>query len=411
MIEIILFTKGRDPNMIKYEFYYDESEHSRKINYKTVSADNYYDNFVTMIVGWSSVKNTVLQKHTNFEEKYTDRKDRNGEIKSKMLSQKQFSNGFASLNKQNAQFINDFLSIFNEDTYIYFSVYSKIEYLVLQLFQNYSNSFSFNAEAMKYSITKALVMYRPLEIINCIYESPNDFLEQLKKFFRDRIEINKSNLKLKRVETREFQNILFVLNYISYNPKLDWDYHMPFVGFKKYLKEKDIQDYTLLIDKEGEEEKESKTLKSALEVGLDNSYEANSIEIQGLRIADMLAGIISKLMKGLNDSFKYQSIDDGINKKILDTSWFELNEVKLELYKKLYRIICEWQPAWYKAYSGIYSDDLVVFIALLKFMNHFESVEELQKDKDKQGEYFNTFACNQLIEYFNKRSFNCSFNL
>lgn len=348
MIEIILFMKGRDPNMLKYEFYYDESEHSRKINYKTVSADNYYDNFVTMIVGWSSEKNTVLQKHTNFEEKYTDRKDRNGEIKSKMLSQKQFSKGFASLNKQNAQFINDFLSIFDEDTHIYFSVCSKIEYLVLQLFQNYSNTFPFNAEAMKYSITKALVMYRPLEIINCIYESPNDFLEQLKKFFRDRIEINKSNLNLKRVETREFQNILFVLNYISYNPKLDWDYHMPFVGFKKYLKEKDIQDYTLLIDKEGEEEKESKTLKSALEVGLDNLEEANSIEIQGLRIADMLAGIISKLMKGLNDSLKYQSIDDGINKKILDTSWFELNEVKLELYKKLYRIICEWQPAWYK---------------------------------------------------------------
>ena len=42
--------------MSKYEFYYDETEHSRKINYKTVSAENYYDNFVTMIVGWSSEK-------------------------------------------------------------------------------------------------------------------------------------------------------------------------------------------------------------------------------------------------------------------------------------------------------------------------------------------------------------------
>lgn len=29
--------------MSKYNFYYDESEHSRKINYKTVSASNYYD--------------------------------------------------------------------------------------------------------------------------------------------------------------------------------------------------------------------------------------------------------------------------------------------------------------------------------------------------------------------------------
>ena len=34
----------------KYEFYYDETEHSRKIKYNTVSAANYYDNFFTMIV-------------------------------------------------------------------------------------------------------------------------------------------------------------------------------------------------------------------------------------------------------------------------------------------------------------------------------------------------------------------------
>ena len=31
--------------MPKYNFYYDESEHSRKINYTTISASNYYDNF------------------------------------------------------------------------------------------------------------------------------------------------------------------------------------------------------------------------------------------------------------------------------------------------------------------------------------------------------------------------------
>ena len=35
-----------------HNFYYDESEHSRKINYGTVNADNYYDNFVSVIVGW-----------------------------------------------------------------------------------------------------------------------------------------------------------------------------------------------------------------------------------------------------------------------------------------------------------------------------------------------------------------------
>ena len=189
--------------MSTYNFYYDESEHSRKINYETVSASNYYDNFVSMIVGWTSEKTDFLSKHVAFERKYADRKDRNGELKSTTLQQKRFKYGFASLNKQNIQFINDFLSLFDEDIHIYFSVASKIEYLILQLFHEYKNSVRIDADLMKYSITKALVMYRPQEIIKCIYELPEQFLEKLKKFFQGRIERNKSSLALKQTETKE----------------------------------------------------------------------------------------------------------------------------------------------------------------------------------------------------------------
>lgn len=169
--------------MSKYNFYYDESEHSRKINYKTVSAPNYYDNFVTMIVGWSAEKDDILQRHIDFETKYADRKDRNGEIKSTMLQQKQFKYGFASLNKQNAQFVDDFLSLFDKDIHVYFSVSSKIEYLVLQVFRGYRNSILIDADLMKYSITKALVVYRPQEIIKCIYESPGKLFRETKEVF------------------------------------------------------------------------------------------------------------------------------------------------------------------------------------------------------------------------------------
>lgn len=389
--------------MLYHNFYYDESEHSRKINYKTVSASNYYDNFVTMIVGWLAENDDILQQYATFEAKYSDRKDRNGEIKSTMFHQKQFKCGFASLNKQNAQLVNDFLSLFDKDIHIYFSVSSKIEYLVLQVFQKYRNSFLIDADLLKYSITKALVMYRPKEIIKCLYESPKDFLEELKKFFQERIECNKNNPRLKQRETEAFQQILFILDDISDAPEIDWDYHMSFDGFKKYLAEKDISNYNLIIDKEGKDEEKSKTLKAAREIGLYNSDEADSTEYPGLRIADMMAGIISKLLKGLCDSLRYQSLDESINKKILDTGWFCLNEVQLGLYKKLYRLICEWQPAWYKSYSGIYSDDLVLFNALLNFMNHFESVEQIQNGIDMQGEYFNAFACEQLARYFNQR--------
>ncbi len=390
--------------MSKYNFYYDESEHSRKINLETVSASNYYDNFVTMIIGWSSDNEEILQKHAAFEEKYADRKDQNGELKSKTLQQKRFKHGFASLNKQNVQFVNDFLSLFNEEVHIYFSVVSKIEHLILQLLDEYENNLVIDADSMKYSIIKAIVRYRPKELIKSIYETPENFLKELKEFFRDRIKKNKGNLELKQAETRSFEEILLILDDISKSPDLNWDYHMSFDGFNKYLQEKGIQDYHLIIDKEGEEGEISHTLQAALDIELRNSEEANSMTYSGLRMADMMAGIISKLLKALSDASCYKSIDDGINKKVLDSAWFRLTEQQLSLYKKLYTIICQWQPAWYKSYSGIYSDDLVVFNALLNFMNHFNSAEHIQEKIEMQGEYFNAFACEQLSSYFKLRS-------
>ena len=56
--------------MDTYKFYYDESEHSRKINYNTVTAPNYYDNFVTVVVGWAKEKEKeVFKKYEDFENK------------------------------------------------------------------------------------------------------------------------------------------------------------------------------------------------------------------------------------------------------------------------------------------------------------------------------------------------------
>lgn len=45
---------------MKYMFFYDETEHSRKINYETVTANNYCDNFITGIVGWKAEENECI---------------------------------------------------------------------------------------------------------------------------------------------------------------------------------------------------------------------------------------------------------------------------------------------------------------------------------------------------------------
>lgn len=62
---------------MKYIFFYDETEHSRKINYETVTANNYYDNFITGIVGWKAEDDECISdRYLAFESKYDYRKKR-----------------------------------------------------------------------------------------------------------------------------------------------------------------------------------------------------------------------------------------------------------------------------------------------------------------------------------------------
>ena len=78
-----------------------------------------------------------------------------------------------------------------------------------------------------------------------------------------------------------------------------WDYHPSFIGFKKYIDENSIVDYSLTIDKEGDEQK---TLHAAQECGLKNVSEMSSTDVWGIRMADMLTGLIAKMMKALCQS-------------------------------------------------------------------------------------------------------------
>ena len=276
--------------MSKYKFYYDESEHSRRITQNTIQNENYYDNFVTVIVGWKEGnEQEVFRKYMEFEKKYGD----GNELKSTIIKPKQLEYGFASLNKRNVQLINDLLSIFDENTKLYFCVASKVEYIILQLFSGYKNDLAINADAIKYSITKAIMTYHPDDVIECIYNYPERLVPILKNFFRNRIEINKNYLPLKGRENESFRQILLVLDDINEEFKINWNYHTSYLG------EESIGNYELLLDKEGAAKEDSNTIKAARNSKITNVKEADSKSNCGLRMADMMAGLIAKLLKSL----------------------------------------------------------------------------------------------------------------
>lgn len=387
---------------MEYHFYYDESEHSRVINLSTITGETYYDGFLAAIVGWRSNHEIVFeQRYHDFEEKYAGRKKK-GELKSGTIKPKQLVHGFASLNEANVKLVGDFFAIFDENSYVYLSYVSKIEYIIIQIFKSYRNSFLFDMDAARYSIVKAIVTYRPAKVIESLYKSPTEFVDALKTFLTNRIKRNKENLELKAQENTAFESILFILNDVDVPQSLDWDYHFPFVGFNNFLCSKGIHDYSVLLDKEGEVGVESNTLVAAKEAGLKNCDEVNSIDYAGIRIADMLVGIIGKLMKSLYHSLTPPQGITRVVKTLLDKEWFKLTNEQLQLYKKLHRIMCRINNDWYKVFAGNYSDDLVSFLGLLEFMSHFDSAKDIEQDIDMQPEYYNSWICQRLETHFER---------
>ena len=373
-----------------FKFYYDETEHSRKINLKTLKADNFYDNFLTVIIGWADeFSDEIEKKYLTFEEKYNDRKSK-GELKSTTLSQKQFVNGFASMSVDNAEFISDFLDIFDEHVYWCFSVQSKVEYIIHQLFANYRNNLFVDADAVKYTIIKAINTYKPERVMECIYGDHDQLISELRSFLEERIEKNKANIQLKENENIAFEQLLIILNDSLPLITEDWDYHIPFDGFSKYLREQKIVDYSLIIDREGDEQK---TLKAALKMGHRDVEEGDSKSHVGIRMADMLVGILSKFMKSLNKAL--QSDYQSVAKVVLDNRWFRLDESQKKLYGRLHYVISELNDSWYKSYAGIFSDDLISFVALLEFVD--EKTTERLKGDSLISEEFNQY-CIQCLQ-------------
>ena len=174
-------------------------------------------------------------------------------------------------------------------------------------------------------------------------------------------------------------------------------HHIGAFALYGYKKDPDVKGH-LIIDEEGDLHS---TLKAAEKEGLVNLKEANSQEYVGIRMADMFIGLISKVMQSLKKALTNDYANERIEKTLLEPGWFILDDRQLGLYKKLYQIICVDNKYWYSTYSGIYSDDLVVFIALLQFMSQFENAEALRNENyDILPEHFNAFVCQALQERY-----------
>lgn len=382
-----------------YKFYYDESSHSESITENTLNAENFYDNFITVIVGWNETYESTLEtKYYTFEEKYKSRKAGNpAELKSSTIKTGDIVNGFASIkNRELASLIEDYLSLFDENIHVCISFTNKIEFLINQIIDSYDNVFGIDEEALKYTLVKGLRTYKPQNVIAQLYKNPSSIVNSIKVFLEERIKINKGNAKLKQIENLVFREVILVLDEVSPLKDVIWDYTAPFMGFSKYLNHKGITDYSLILDKEGT----GRTLNSAQKCGLKSVSEGDSLNHFGIRMADMLAGIIFKLSKSLFNALNSRAPNSIPQKLILNEEWFKLSNQELYIYKLLHKVFLDLNEDKMKRTAGTFQDDLLCFQALIQYMNTFVSARDITKNVKMQGEWFNAFCCKYLENYF-----------
>lgn len=171
---------------------------------------------------------------------------------------------------------------------------------------------------------------------------------------------------------------------------------MPFAGFNLYLNEQRIDDYKLVIDREGEKQS---TLRAVWNLGHIDVIESDSKDSFGIRMADFTAGIIAKFMKSLCEALTSDYGD--LQKVILDGKWFDLTDIQYGLYGKLHYVLSGINDCWYKSYAGVFADDLIVFIALLEYMDSNAS-DKMKCSLNMQGEYFNHYSLQCLEARFER---------
>ena len=132
-------------------FYYDESEHSRRLTKKTFEADNFSENFVAGIIGYSSDSAMAIEEdYLYFEAKHKKAYTIEDELKSTIIAKKKYVSGFASLKREDIQLVNDLLDIaVNHNVFVYICVFNKVEYLMFQLLSSYENSLFVDADSLR----------------------------------------------------------------------------------------------------------------------------------------------------------------------------------------------------------------------------------------------------------------------
>lgn len=373
---------------MRYVFYFDEAFHTRHITEASLNENDYFNSYVSTGVAIKSrEKPKLFKKYKDLEDKYkkfycVD------ELKSEIISKKHYKYGLKTFNEKEIElYFNIFNFLLNNDIPYYIYSCDKFEYLLLQC--NYNASFYFNELACIYSITKLVNVYRPKKVIEDIMNGNESFLNNLKDFLKKQLSIN-GNIKLKGKENEAIRNMLLYLNNINSSKiNYEFDYRLTYYGLKKLIKELNIQNVSIIIDKEGI----GKNCMCARREGFENVRQIDSKYSPGIRISDMFCGFIARMMRAIYDDTKNDPKVVYDSKHLLREEWFDIAEKQFNLYKLIAKYLKKYIKIYYGSYIGLYFDLFDEFIGLIYYFDDFKDYEEYSKKDMKE----HAIDCNNII--------------
>ncbi len=408
-----------------YYFYFDEAFHDRKIRINekgklNTKVPNALDNYVGVFLGEDY--KTVKTNQLIFQEFEKINKNRFGldeskELKSDIVGQKNYKYGIRSFNKKSYLFYYDFFKMMNDiDPILHINVISKIELLIRSIFINVENEDIIN-NAFYYTLIKFFDKYGNSELYLSLFNiKDEESLLEFKKILIKQLnhiikEINGIKRKEKEIPAFiQLRNIICTYN-INIVPKsnIEYWYDLNFDGLINLLEENSINVYDtcLLIDKE------KGTLESADKFKFKQVTGYDSRLIIQLRISDLLAGFIGRMMYALaNDETisedRFENIKDIgkldlERKRLLSEDWFDINIEQYNLYCLVYDLIIEKQGSYWATMTCIYFDNFIMFLSLIRYFKMYNSFCEFKKESlYRHTEIFNTYVLNTLQEEYRK---------
>lgn len=113
------------------------------------------------------------------------------ELKSSVVKNKKYKYGLASFKENDIKLYAKLINIIaTHKSYLYIGVFNKIHYLVIQMLAKSSlENIDFNC--VSYSMTKALCVYRPNDVLSSIENDIQSFIPKFNSFLEKRIALNR----------------------------------------------------------------------------------------------------------------------------------------------------------------------------------------------------------------------------